>query len=82
MLTLIGKGGRYIVRVLGVVLTGTRENLFFICAELVLFTTVPGPLVDFRPIQLQALRQTCDEGTVPIRIALIFNLENRDLVSL
>ena len=82
MLTLIGKGGQYIVRIVGVVMTVARDNLFIVRAYQVLLATIPGPLVDLCSIQLQTLRQTRDEGTVPIWIALIFNLKNRDLVSL
>lgn len=82
MLKLIGKGGQYSVRIFGVVMTVARDTLFIIRAYLVLFATIPGPLVDLRSIQLQALRQTRDEGTVPIGIALILNLKNRNLVSL
>ena len=45
-----------------------------------LFLAVPGPFVNLRTVQMQSLSKTCYERTVPIWIALVFNLEHGDLL--
>ena len=47
---------------------------------LLLLLSVPGPLVNLRAVQMESLSKTRYERTVPIWIALVFDLKHGDLL--